>query len=743
MAKDMTFKSEFIDCKKNILIPLLQRDYVQGGRKSVIKPFIGKLIFAVQGKTEVNLNYIYGYDGFGGFIPIDGQQRLITLWLLHLYIYAKNQLEFPVELKFESREFAENFSKELKENLSGILEVDGDIKENIKDSPWFISGWIKDTSVKNMLDTIELIHKEIGLSDIKETNTQNIVFDFLNMKDLGLDDDVYVKMNGRGRPLSYFENLKSWMDEKVKTIPDWQVLMDNDWTDLFWFNRNKNREHPEEIDDEQMRFFYSILLLYWKQNETNFIAEEDDDALKKKKIFKRLLEGEVISLYHIEEWHLFNDKVFELVYDGLKKLYKISDYINDLAERIKVVWDQDKTDTTLLYKIAFKEATYAKTLPMLYALIRTPDCCCNKDGFSRWFRVWRNLILNSSIEEGNLGEACFTIDAIAKEVDKKGELYKTIADLRWERGFGFGQEQFNEEVAKVKQILDENGNIREYNGIHKKDDNSDYATWEELIIDAEKYAFFKGAIRFLFTDDEEEFVWCDFDTKWTNARNYFPQDDSEKYLNTVEFAKYFEDKKVKDLWWNYSFDKKDDSWRKLLLSKNYKQIHDFMLNAPINNTILIEDIKNLTSKLNSSLWIRGWDTEYCFLTNYARQVATPENGYVYMVGSRERNEAICKIDKIDKNRKFLGGYPGPVCEKISNLCYYRGLKVDFKYNDKYFRLWENNTICLMNDDWKDIIYKNQDISGKRESYYFPLDEGNSDMEESLKKLIEDYNRDQQ
>ena len=33
-----------------------------------------------------------------------------------------------------------------------------------------------------------------------------------------LDDDIYIKMNGRGRTLSTFENLKSWMDEQISRI---------------------------------------------------------------------------------------------------------------------------------------------------------------------------------------------------------------------------------------------------------------------------------------------------------------------------------------------------------------------------------------------------------------------------------------------------------------------------------------------------------------------------------------------
>ena len=72
---------------KIILIPLLQRDYVQGNVESVITPFIEQL---VDKDRHSDLNYIYGYNEDGKFVPIDGQQRLITLWLLHLYCAAKS-----------------------------------------------------------------------------------------------------------------------------------------------------------------------------------------------------------------------------------------------------------------------------------------------------------------------------------------------------------------------------------------------------------------------------------------------------------------------------------------------------------------------------------------------------------------------------------------------------------------------------------------------------------------------------
>ena len=53
---------------KIILIPLLQRDYVQGNVESIITPFIEQL---VDKDRHSDLNYIYGYNEDGKFVPID------------------------------------------------------------------------------------------------------------------------------------------------------------------------------------------------------------------------------------------------------------------------------------------------------------------------------------------------------------------------------------------------------------------------------------------------------------------------------------------------------------------------------------------------------------------------------------------------------------------------------------------------------------------------------------------------
>ena len=542
-----SFQTEFIDKNQNIIIPLLQRDYVQGGRLDVIDPFLNKLIDAIgKEQTQINLEYIYGYNTENGFVPIDGQQRLITLWLLHLYIYAKNNKPLSVELKFESREFADNFCTQLRDSLCGILnpddsseeenttkEVDFSLERKITNCKWFISGWLLDTTVRNMLKTLQLIDdKKNSIPD--EPYTDNITFDFLDMKDKGLDDDVYVKMNGRGRPLTYFENLKSWMDKCIektfkedgKFIKDWKIKIDNEWTDLFWQNRNKREKHPEEIDDEQIRFFYSMLLLYWKKNEDKFLKnskiaketatrfnyisflnewEKEGGKLSekstiediKKKTFSLLLKGEkMLPLYWIEETEMFNNEVFEFIKNGLESLRIVEKYVNELPKEIVSILDFEldfNKEQNILYQIAFKEATYAKTLPLLYSLIKTPERYRKDEVLYIWIRLWRNLVLNSSIDADNLSDFCETIDEIASLVNPKNNLYQILSNFQWQNGKGVDKKQFKEEIAKAKQIL-----------LNYEDSSTGFP--EDDILYAESHPLLKGCISTLFENDNCEKV---------------------------------------------------------------------------------------------------------------------------------------------------------------------------------------------------------------------------------------------
>ncbi len=732
MANDIkTFQTEFIDCRKNIQIPLLQRDYVQGGRKDVIEPFLEKLISAIKEESiQVNLNYIYGYDKENWFVPIDGQQRLITLWLLHLYIYANKTADFSVKLKFESREFADNFCEQLSTNLCNNLKEDigNSLKEKIIDSSWFVSGWLYDATVNNMLSTLDLIHKKIGGANIDNAYTHNITFDFLNMKDR-LDDDVYVKMNGRGRPLSYFENLKSWMDEHVKKefgeddefTKNWRTKMDNEWTDLFWDNRNKKQGHPEEIDDEQQRFLYSMLLLFWKKHELDFLnsLEKDEERITKsnyisflnewgkedneklsedsaiedirKKTFSLLQDGEkLIPLYWIEKTKIFDKNVFHFVKEGLDSLNKNKDSINNkncksYNDIICAIYLD--SEMSYLYQIAFKEATYKKTLPLLYAIIKTPDNYKNEKKFYQWLRLWKNLILNSNIESEDIGNSCYTIENISQKVDSNN-LYEVVSNLKWERRFGFSEDQFNEEIAKAKQIL--NGEPR-----------SDGKAWEEIIIEAENYAFFKGAIRFLFQDAEgkvTEDSWKNFDTKWNNAKKYFHNNGLKpEYKIDVTKALVIQcDKWKEQLCDKQIFNPDVSTWRWILCSSAWtKQIFN----------ILIHELNQITPVgINEEYSIEKYITPILDKLPYKEMIEKEPSGRFHWNGKLGYympygREAIT-FDWYGFNRnKILSDLCNNsviYCkQKIDNYDFFWGWDIDFKYRGIDFQWNSDDNIYLM------------------------------------------------
>ena len=86
---------------KEIVIPIIQRDYAQGrpSEERIRSEFLEELHSALSSfdvdtgatRTPVTLDFIYGdITESGDFIPLDGQQRLTTLFLLSWYASRKD-----------------------------------------------------------------------------------------------------------------------------------------------------------------------------------------------------------------------------------------------------------------------------------------------------------------------------------------------------------------------------------------------------------------------------------------------------------------------------------------------------------------------------------------------------------------------------------------------------------------------------------------------------------------------------
>ena len=710
----MNFYNEFISKKQDILIPSIQRDYVQGSSKNlakgIIQSFLGTLVKALIGEKSINLTYIYGYNENNCFVPIDGQQRLTTLWLLYTYIYAHNGLTIPIKLKYESREFAQDFLEILPEHLKEILackEVNN-LKQAIIDAPWYISSWSKDLTVESCINTLNEIHKLLYNNEdvgglMNGISCNNITFSFYRL-DGKMNADTYIKMNGRGRILSDFENLKSWLDDFVEKefdpdsnfCSEWKKKMDNDWASMFWVNRNKTQAHPEEIDDEQLRYFYNMLYIYWmKQKSPKFITNPEDrsriaellEIRDSNKIEDVVLEhirksdSFGYSLYILEELHLITCDFIEYFSKATDAICDNYARINELSPTIANMWRKVDDHVRLTYSIFFdseSEITYA-TLVLANALISyvikyRKQC----EHLEDWLRVWRNLTENHTISNSNINTILQKTDEFI-EIGEEDILNQLVSQ---EIELPFPKKIVDEEIEKAKQIA--------------------FEGWKEKIYNAENFSNFHGAISFLITDDTGTLGdWNNFDKKWKfiSEKLYVSngQKDEPNWEYLCNYVSYADCKIIPKILNDFSSTKGE--WRKNLLNPDlYEVNHHFLLqDGHIHlDEDMVFDLYNLLGIIKSPVWImNNWQGCKYVLTNYQRRLESFSNGWVYVINTK-RNKYVDELKELERqgvvSDVIIPSCYGDECITINDTHYYRGLYTDFMYRDVQYRLKESSIV---------------------------------------------------
>lgn len=306
-------------------IPIIQRDYAQGrvGKEMLRFTFLTSLRNALDntlpnGDKILTLDFVYGSKVNGTINPLDGQQRLTTLWLLHWYIAlradklyeAKDSLsKFTYETRISSREFCDKLCEPANFKTFGGK----DIVEYIKRQTWFFSTWEQDPTVQSMLrmlkgtqpdekgtdDFVDGIEELFGNIENENATAEfdkywntltgedcPIVFYYLPLEHFGLTDDLYIKMNARGEQLTSYENFKAdlvgYIRNKVKDaefnkdtteeaicwtkLNDPQngfgIKSDTRWTDIFWQNRSASAKIDEICFAFINRFFFDTLFTF-------------------------------------------------------------------------------------------------------------------------------------------------------------------------------------------------------------------------------------------------------------------------------------------------------------------------------------------------------------------------------------------------------------------------------------------------------------------------------------------------
>lgn len=280
-----------------ILIPAIQRDYTYGALTTQTEKVLDNLLSALHDALMLNspctLNFIYGYrEQQSCFVPLDGQQRLTTLFLLHYYaaLHAPDAdfdllRRFSYATRASTRSYCEAII-EHHEDIRAEMQM-MPLKDAIAEMPWFLPSFADDPSIRSMqvvLDRIaakfatdkELLWQKLTASDCPVT------FYLLDFGPFGLSDDLYVKMNARGKGLTHYEIFKSLLLKHVElTLGDvdlrreMAMLFDNDWTDLIWetIGRPTQEEEMEQIDRAYIALLEVILTLL------NFINGSNVDSI--------------------------------------------------------------------------------------------------------------------------------------------------------------------------------------------------------------------------------------------------------------------------------------------------------------------------------------------------------------------------------------------------------------------------------------------------------------------------------
>ncbi len=219
--------SELMQAHK-LEIPIIQRDYAQGrkDKREIRQNFLKALYESIISNIPIKLDFIYGSCLNGSFQPLDGQQRLTTLFLLHWYAALKDKelnddtKNLLSKFSYETRITSRDFCLALIKNEIIIPNSESNISDIIIDSNWFFLSWKSDPTIDAMLRTIDDIHKQFNRVEnlwAKLNSKPSLVsFYHVELENIGLTDDLYIKMNARGKLLTPFENFKASLQKKIE-----------------------------------------------------------------------------------------------------------------------------------------------------------------------------------------------------------------------------------------------------------------------------------------------------------------------------------------------------------------------------------------------------------------------------------------------------------------------------------------------------------------------------------------------
>ena len=383
---------------------------------------------------------------------------------------------------------------------------------------------------------------------------------------------------------------KEWNPENGMSKESFSLLLDTRWTDLFWHYRSAECHIDEIYLNFLNRFFLNWYIArcntdatpeevtardFYKQLSAAINGKNKDYRYQSISIYNQVLTRECIAslqtclnrlcdLYQNVEGGDNKQKLQAI--DALFMPYweefaenGESDKANKIFSFIPRYATDDNTNTPV--PITLKQQVVFHAICVYLTNCKEVETDKLKD----WVHFVWNMAENSYMdsEQKSVGairffdtelnklpkienneapdQACDSIIDYLAEIDE-GQINK-----------GFGRRQLLEEIAKAKQI-------------------KQYPDWKNKIHEAEKAAFFKGAIAFLFINEKDETDWTNFDTKWKTAQQLFDKGGvkADKIVNAMQTLYSY----CNDNDWDSQFNKyakifngKANTWKDQILTK--------------------------------------------------------------------------------------------------------------------------------------------------------------------------------
>lgn len=510
-------------CNKydKIEVPIIQRDYAQGREtidvERIRKKFINEyLIDSLVKKEKIELDFVYGtvLSAEKGdskqeiFIPLDGQQRLTTLFLLHWFIAIKegrlddarnNLLKFT----YETRPSAHDFCTKLIErcSINKLFEV----RQEILESEWYDDEWDNDPTISGMLTMLDTFARNEDLADnssklfdslISDVDTL-ISFYFIPLEKFGLTENLYIRMNARGKMLTEFENFKSEFYKIIVPFPELleeiKDKIEYAWVENLW----QYKENDSYVVDKPFMQYLSFIteMLYYKNAKFRANTYESD-----------FLDFKVLKQVYTKK-------------DNLKFLIFSLDAVITIKELNNgdILWSENSTVHDIFKSILSGK----RDIDQLFILFSTLNHLYeskNAENLSDFIRVVRNLIHN-------------TADNSRREWPK---LLKSVESLIQDKNvYEILQEEKSHELLDGFYVPQRREEIVKANIINSLPDS------KYFIFRVEDDKCFKGNIAILLASNyvSSESELANFDITKAEISDFNIQKLSENYKSYTEIAK--------------------------------------------------------------------------------------------------------------------------------------------------------------------------------------------------------------